>query len=58
MTHHSARGGLAIDVAGDVEVQWDLYLANTYTLSELQALDFSRVELPRVWFTEWTNKLC
>ncbi len=48
---------LAADVAYDVHAQWDLFLANTYSLAELQRLDFALVELPRAWFLEWLRSL-
>lgn len=48
---------LAADVAFDVNAQWNLFLSNTYRLDELQALDFSAVELPRAWFDEWQRRL-
>lgn len=47
----------AADLAQEVEVQWDLYLANTYTLSDLQRLDFAQVHLPYTWFAEWLARL-
>ena len=47
----------AIDLAQDVEMQWDMYLANTYSLQELQELDFSKVELPKGWFVDWLLRL-
>jgi hypothetical protein len=47
----------AADLAQEIEAQWDLYLANTYTPSELQHLDFSRVRLPQSWFTDWLARL-
>lgn len=37
----------------DIETQWDLYLVNTYSLSELQQLDFEFVNLPVEWFKNW-----
>lgn len=33
-------------VIEDISAQLDLYLSNTYSLEELQQLDFSKVELP------------
>jgi hypothetical protein len=30
-------------VIEDISAQWDLYLSNTYSLEELQQLDFSKV---------------
>lgn len=47
----------AVRVAADVDCQWDLFLANTYSLPELQKLDFSKVRLPVEWFTDWKTKL-
>lgn len=48
---------IAVSVAADVDCQWDLYLANTYTLKELQSIDFSAVRLPEFWFDDWLNQL-
>ncbi len=47
----------AAELAQEIELQWDMYLANTYTLSELQHLDFSQVRLPNEWFVEWLARL-
>ncbi len=47
----------AADLAQDVQMQWDLYVANTYTLPELQHLDFSQVRLPLEWFAGWLAQL-
>lgn len=48
---------LDFDVANDVSAQWGLYLANSYSLDELQSLDFSSVVLPLEWFDDWIAKL-
>jgi hypothetical protein len=45
------------DVLEDISAQWDLYLANTYSLKELQLLDFSNVKLPIEWFESWLKDL-
>lgn len=45
--------GIQLDIVEDVGAQWDLFLYNTYSLTELQAMDFSRVCLPSEWFVEW-----
>lgn len=45
------------DIAEDVSAQWDMYLSNTYSLEQLQTLDFSRVELPNQWFQEWHEQV-
>ncbi len=47
----------AADRAQEIEMQWDMYLANTYTLPELQHLDFSQVRLPNEWFADWLARL-
>jgi len=44
-------------VLADVETQWDLYLANTYKLEELQKLNFEKVLLPIDWFSEWLKEV-
>lgn len=48
---------IATGVAADVDAQWDMFLANTYKLEELQNLDFGRVNLPVEWFTDWLSQL-
>jgi hypothetical protein len=45
------------EVAIDVDAQWDLYLANEFTLGELQTMDFSQVRLPEKWFDNWQKEL-
>ena len=47
----------AVRVAADVDCQWDIYLANTYSLEELKKLDFRHVQLPLEWFHEWIRQL-
>lgn len=42
-----------LPILADVECQWDLYLANTYKLEELQKLAFQKVVLPVEWFEGW-----
>lgn len=42
-----------MSVLADVETQWDLYLANTYSLNELRSLDFESVTMPIEWFKGW-----
>jgi len=44
-----------IDVAADVDAQWDMYLSNTYNLDELQSLKYSEIRLPVEWFKEWLS---
>jgi hypothetical protein len=47
----------AVSVAADVDCQWDLFLANTYKLEELQTLDFASIRLPVEWFNDWLKQL-
>jgi hypothetical protein len=47
----------AADLAQEIEMQWDMYLADTYTLPELQHLDFSHIRLPEEWFADWLTQL-
>ncbi|WP_051348389.1 hypothetical protein [Peribacillus kribbensis] len=44
-------------ILGDISAQWDLYLTNTFSLIELQQLDFSKIKLPIVWFEDWLKEL-
>ena len=41
----------------DVETQWDLYLANTYSPEELRKLSFESVKLPLEWFFNWAAEV-
>ena len=56
-TDQSPELEAAIDVAEDVYIQWDLFLANTYTLEQLRQLDFAAVRLPTEWFLDWRRQL-
>lgn len=47
----------AIRVVADVDCQWDLFLANTFTLQQLQDMDFSTVRMPTDWFVDWQKQL-
>jgi len=40
-------------VLADVETQWDLYLANTYSIEELRESNLESVKLPVEWFKNW-----
>jgi hypothetical protein len=47
----------AAEIALDVDAQWDLLLANTFSLAQLQSMDFSTVRLPVDWFQDWLRQL-
>ena len=42
-----------LPILTSVETQWDLFLANTYSLEELQTHSFEEVRMPTSWFDEW-----
>lgn len=46
-----------IKIFADVDCQWDLYLANTYSLSELQNMNYYEVKLPKEFYENWKNEL-
>lgn len=46
-----------LPVLTDVETQWDLYLANTYSLEELRTNDFKNEQMPKEWFNDWLRQL-
>ena len=48
---------MVVRIAAVVDCLWDLFWANTYPLTELKRLDFSRVQLPAQWFEDWLSDL-
>ncbi len=46
-----------LPILAEVDAQWDLHLANTYTFEELIILDLSQVRLPKAWFVDWLRAL-
>lgn len=46
-----------LPILTDVEMQWDLYLANTYSLEELRTRDFELEQMPKEWFDDWLQQL-
>jgi len=47
----------AAEIALGIDAQWDMFLVNTYSMEQLQTMDFTKIELPREWFKEWLTKL-
>ena len=41
----------------DIDMQWDLFLFNTYQVDELLKLDLSKVKLPSELLTKWWTQL-
>jgi hypothetical protein len=37
----------------DVDAQWDLFLATTFSLEDLQTKSFEKVCMPVAWFEDW-----
>lgn len=46
-----------LPVLTDVETQWDLYLANTYSLEELPSRSFDNEKMPVQWFYDWLTEI-
>jgi hypothetical protein len=42
-----------LPILTDVDTQWELYLANTYSIEELRSRSFEEELLPTEWFQEW-----
>lgn len=45
-----------LPILADVDVQWDLFLSNTYTFEELRVLNLNDVRLPVEWFEDWLRQ--
>jgi hypothetical protein len=41
----------------DIDMQWDLYLFNTYRVDELLKLDLSKIQLPTELLNNWWKRL-
>lgn len=46
----------AIELADDVLVQWELFIATQYSLDELSMFSVSVVVLPKTHFEQWLNQ--
>lgn len=44
-------------ILNDIDAQWELYVANTYPIEELDNMDFSKVRLPIDWCYKWLEQL-
>lgn len=47
----------AVNVARDIECQWDLFLVNSYSIEQLQNIDLAKVKLPKEWYINWLEEL-
>jgi hypothetical protein len=48
---------IELEVAEDVSAQWDLTIANTFTLEERRTLNYAEFRLPFDWFAAWLEQL-
>lgn len=48
--------GPLLPILTDVETQWDLFLANTYSVEVLRTGSFEQVCMPVEWFEGWLLK--
>jgi hypothetical protein len=46
-----------LPILTDVEIQWDLYLANTFTLKKLRSDSFEEEQMPIEWFDDWLKQV-
>lgn len=46
-----------IDIAGDIDAQWELYIINSVPINELGSIDLNLIYLPKEWFIEWKREL-
>ncbi len=51
--------GRSVDlgIAEDVSSQWDLTIANAFTLEERRQLNHAEFRLPFEWFADWIDRL-
>lgn len=48
---------IELEVAEDVSAQWDLTIANSFSLEERRKLNYAQFQLPLEWFADWLAKL-
>lgn len=46
-----------IDIADDIDAQWELYVINKVPINELGSIDLNLIYLPKEWFIEWKIEL-
>lgn len=46
-----------LPVLTDIETQWELYLANIYSVDELRSESFENEKMPTQWFQEWLKDI-
>lgn len=47
----------ALQIAEDVDCQWDLFIAKAFKIDELQKIDFYKIQLPKEYYTQWEKRL-
>lgn len=48
---------LDIEVADDIVVQWELFIASQYTLEQMRHFSLSDIVLPKPYFETWLKQL-
>jgi hypothetical protein len=43
-------------ILADVDCQWDLYLANKYSIDDLRSKNFEKELIPVEWFKDWLKQ--
>ncbi|MCJ8312916.1 MAG: hypothetical protein HRU38_11935 [Saccharospirillaceae bacterium] len=46
-----------IQLSDDVIVQWELFIASSYTLEQMRSFSLSDIVLPKPYFEQWLNEL-
>ncbi|MFJ2990365.1 hypothetical protein ACIPF8_21070 [Collimonas sp. NPDC087041] len=46
-----------LPILTDVETQWDLHLANTFTVEQLRCDSFEVERMPVEWFNDWLDQV-
>lgn len=46
-----------LSVVFDVDVQWELYLVNIYSIDELRSKSFDDETMPLHWFRDWLKEV-
>ncbi|BCE01966.1 hypothetical protein [Marinicellulosiphila megalodicopiae] len=55
--HENDVKAFHIQVSDDVIVQWELFIASSYTLEQMRSFSLSDIVLPKTYFEQWLNQL-
>ena len=45
------------DIVDDIVIQWELFLASSYTLEQMRSFSLSDIVLPKSYFEQWLEQL-